>query len=775
MGKDGEDRPLRTFECAVLGHPLAHTSQLLQTIATGTFPVGRVEQPYTEGVVQSVHVDGNHLALRLVDCVSVDKLPSAEVYILCFSPCHPETFQAVVQDWYPRLVHINAMLLVATRTELMHEERSRKKMVEKGVEPTPHSAVVEWQQKVRLQHYLEVSAKLGIGMSELLENATRLGVEASGVKLKQKGHLRKKRLSNTGLDSPQKIDDIRRRIKERATAPDRGEDSSASSAAGDSGRRQPGLSRSSGPDDPWREVTTPDGRTYYYNKITKQTRWRKPTDVEAELATQWKEARTPDGRIYYYNPSTRETRWTKPEEASPTSSPRAATAAQPPALQGTAQPRTTTAPELPPDEVERQISGMVRVLKEKLSGYVEHKSALQSNVLENKSKIQPLSHAQQKAVARIASVKAGHEALFGEIQQLETLEENITGQRAATVERLDGLQRSIRQWLDMSLEAAERSDGKISQIPTDPPAVDNHTTLRMQQLVLEMQHMDAKFLSRKAVALEQIAAWRSESDRLTECCKHLAQHLEETEKDVLSSRQLHGSKKESLSQAEALNTELRQRVSALHAARGLLREKSPVRLEAVKAQLADSTPQSTPLTPRKLISVNSTTPRTARDMELLRLEGQLLRTEKMRLEQSVVALRSELTEQRVHLAALVERRLQLANRTVELVRGRDTLLCGVAVLPRSGGTTAPLPKPQTVSRERGHLAEVLLYHRGEAAAAVEFLRKVDCLLAKPSSLAPGLSPTFQATSPPQTRSVSSNEDIAYGTLVRRLRKEYGVG
>ncbi|EME49887.1 hypothetical protein DOTSEDRAFT_68630 [Dothistroma septosporum NZE10] len=70
----------------------------------------------------------------------------------------------------------------------------------------------------------------------------------------------------------------------------------------------------------WAEATAPDGRTYYWNKQTKQTSWTKPSDFDAPAtpagpngtADDWSEAKAPDGRIYYYNKVTKKTRWDKP-------------------------------------------------------------------------------------------------------------------------------------------------------------------------------------------------------------------------------------------------------------------------------------------------------------------------------------------------------------------------------------------------------------------------------------------------------------------------------
>jgi len=69
----------------------------------------------------------------------------------------------------------------------------------------------------------------------------------------------------------------------------------------------------------WSEHKAPDGRTYYYNSITKQSLWEKPDELKTPnelLLSQcpWKEYKSENGKVYYHNVSTKESRWTIPPE-----------------------------------------------------------------------------------------------------------------------------------------------------------------------------------------------------------------------------------------------------------------------------------------------------------------------------------------------------------------------------------------------------------------------------------------------------------------------------
>ncbi|XP_076461336.1 pre-mRNA-processing factor 40 homolog A-like isoform X2 [Babylonia areolata] len=70
---------------------------------------------------------------------------------------------------------------------------------------------------------------------------------------------------------------------------------------------------------PWGEFKAPDGRTYYYNSVTKKSSWEKPDELKTiteKLLSQcpWKEYKSDSGKVYYHNSQTKESCWTKPKE-----------------------------------------------------------------------------------------------------------------------------------------------------------------------------------------------------------------------------------------------------------------------------------------------------------------------------------------------------------------------------------------------------------------------------------------------------------------------------
>ncbi|KAL1501982.1 hypothetical protein ABEB36_007199 [Hypothenemus hampei] len=79
------------------------------------------------------------------------------------------------------------------------------------------------------------------------------------------------------------------------------------------------MPMASGNPSDWTEHKAPDGRTYYYNNVTKQSSWQKPdclkTPTELLLAQcPWKEFTADNGKVYYHNMTTKESRWVIPPE-----------------------------------------------------------------------------------------------------------------------------------------------------------------------------------------------------------------------------------------------------------------------------------------------------------------------------------------------------------------------------------------------------------------------------------------------------------------------------
>jgi len=69
----------------------------------------------------------------------------------------------------------------------------------------------------------------------------------------------------------------------------------------------------------WSEHKAPDGRTYFYNSVTKASAWEKPDVMKtpAELLMSkcpWKEYKSDAGKVYYHNNDTKESVWTIPKD-----------------------------------------------------------------------------------------------------------------------------------------------------------------------------------------------------------------------------------------------------------------------------------------------------------------------------------------------------------------------------------------------------------------------------------------------------------------------------
>ena len=69
----------------------------------------------------------------------------------------------------------------------------------------------------------------------------------------------------------------------------------------------------------WTKHEAPDGRTYFYNKKTRESKWEKPDILKtgAELLLSkcpWKEYTSDTGKIYFHNVETKESVWSIPQD-----------------------------------------------------------------------------------------------------------------------------------------------------------------------------------------------------------------------------------------------------------------------------------------------------------------------------------------------------------------------------------------------------------------------------------------------------------------------------
>ena len=65
----------------------------------------------------------------------------------------------------------------------------------------------------------------------------------------------------------------------------------------------------------WTQHAAEDGRIYYYNAATGESRWAEDTPAAQPSTAQWAAYQTEDGTTYYHNAATGETTWTLPETA----------------------------------------------------------------------------------------------------------------------------------------------------------------------------------------------------------------------------------------------------------------------------------------------------------------------------------------------------------------------------------------------------------------------------------------------------------------------------
>jgi chromosome segregation ATPase len=130
----------------------------------------------------------------------------------------------------------------------------------------------------------------------------------------------------------------------------------------------------------WKELKTEDGKTYYYNKITKETTWTNPFTKDAKpeqnLQEIWREAKTEDGRTYYYNKQTKETTWVNPFGGAG-AKPSTSSGAPPAAPSGSSAPKAAPAKALSPEEKKKDLQDKIKGIKEQIQAKMKTRDGLQ--------------------------------------------------------------------------------------------------------------------------------------------------------------------------------------------------------------------------------------------------------------------------------------------------------------------------------------------------------------------------------------------------------------
>lgn len=106
------------------------------------------------------------------DSIRVLSYPDTDVFLICFSVCHPNSFKNIKAKWYPELLKNNIkapIILVGTKIDLLENETFRKQMSEKEVLPISKDMATNLKNEIKAKYYLECSSITAKGVKEVFE------------------------------------------------------------------------------------------------------------------------------------------------------------------------------------------------------------------------------------------------------------------------------------------------------------------------------------------------------------------------------------------------------------------------------------------------------------------------------------------------------------------------------------------------------------------------------------------------------------------------------
>ncbi|GAA5826967.1 hypothetical protein JCM11251_002182 [Rhodosporidiobolus azoricus] len=184
-GRDG--RPLNR-KIVVVGDGACGKTSLLNVFVSGNFP-NDYEPTVFENHTKDVDVDGTLVELSLWDTAGqedFDRLRSlsyadTNVVLLCFSVDQPTSLENIESKWVDEVrEHCPGvkLCLVALKCDLREDFVAREKLARYNAAPVQYEEGLAVARRIRVNRFMECSAKHDRGVRECFEEAARLSVTA---------------------------------------------------------------------------------------------------------------------------------------------------------------------------------------------------------------------------------------------------------------------------------------------------------------------------------------------------------------------------------------------------------------------------------------------------------------------------------------------------------------------------------------------------------------------------------------------------------------------
>ena len=102
--------------------------------------------------------------------------PNTDIFILCFSIENPNSFQNILNKWYPEVRHHCPkipLILVGTKVDMRHDDEIVNTLRQKGEKVICYQQGLGLAGNIGAKKYIECSALTQTGLSHVFETAVR--------------------------------------------------------------------------------------------------------------------------------------------------------------------------------------------------------------------------------------------------------------------------------------------------------------------------------------------------------------------------------------------------------------------------------------------------------------------------------------------------------------------------------------------------------------------------------------------------------------------------
>lgn len=177
---------MQQIKCVVVGDGGVGKTSLLMSYTSNSFPSDYVPTIF-DNYNAPIMIDEKVYNLGLWDTAGqeeYDKMrtvsyPHTDVFVLCFSLVHPNSFENVKNRWYPELKEFcpeSPILLVGTKSDLSTDENTLRMLQKQNLAPVARDVAEKLVAELKISGYLECSGLTQTGVKVVFDEASRLAV-----------------------------------------------------------------------------------------------------------------------------------------------------------------------------------------------------------------------------------------------------------------------------------------------------------------------------------------------------------------------------------------------------------------------------------------------------------------------------------------------------------------------------------------------------------------------------------------------------------------------